>query len=82
MRGRVRMGNTCTTMADSCEYMAKPPQYCKVISLQLKLKKKKKTWRYKIVGFELGTISSLVLITQKAQSLIIPTAETEDISKV
>ena len=33
---RVRMGNTCTPMADSCECMAKPPQYCKAISLQLK----------------------------------------------
>ena len=35
-RGRVRMGNTCTPMADSCECMAKLPQYCKIISLQLK----------------------------------------------
>ena len=26
-----RMGNTCTPMADSCECMAKLPQYCKVI---------------------------------------------------
>ena len=34
--GGVRMGNTCTPMADSCECMAKPPQYCKVVSLQLK----------------------------------------------
>ena len=33
-----RMGNTCTPMADSCECMAKPPQYCKVVSLQLKKK--------------------------------------------
>ena len=33
---RVRMGNTCIPMADPCECMAKPPQYCKVISLQLK----------------------------------------------
>ena len=32
----VRMGNTCTPMADSCRCMAKPIQYCKVISLQLK----------------------------------------------
>ena len=37
-----RMGNTCTPMADSCECMQKPPQYCKVISLQLKLLKKRK----------------------------------------
>ena len=34
--GRVRMGSTCTPMADSCQCMAKPLQYCKVISLQLK----------------------------------------------
>ena len=31
-----RMGNTCTPTADSCQCMAKPLQYCKVISLQLK----------------------------------------------
>ena len=29
-------GNMCTPMEDSCQYMAKPVQYCKVISLQLK----------------------------------------------
>ena len=34
-----RMGNTCTPMADSCQCMAKPLQYYKVISLQLKLNK-------------------------------------------
>ena len=33
---RFRMGNTCTTVADSCQCMAKPMQYCKVTSLQLK----------------------------------------------
>ena len=33
------MGNTCKPMADSCECMEKPPQYCKVISLKLKIKK-------------------------------------------
>ena len=31
-----KMGNTYTPMADSCQCMAKPLQYCKVISLQLK----------------------------------------------
>ena len=31
-----RMGNTYTPMADSCQCMAKPIQYCKVIRLQLK----------------------------------------------
>ena len=35
--GRVfRMWNTCTPVEDSCQCMAKPIQYCKVISLQLK----------------------------------------------
>ena len=34
--GGFRMGNTCTPVVDSCQYMAKPIQYCKVISLQLK----------------------------------------------
>ena len=29
------MGNTCKSMADSCQCMAKTLQYCKVISLQL-----------------------------------------------
>ena len=33
--GGFRMGNTCTPMADSCQCMAKPIQYCKVISVQL-----------------------------------------------
>jgi len=32
------MGNTCTPVADSCQCMAKPIQYCKVISLQKKKK--------------------------------------------
>ena len=36
--GGFRIGNTCTPVADSCWCMAKPIQYCKVISLQLKLK--------------------------------------------
>ena len=34
--GGFRMGTTCTPVADSCQCMAKPIQYCKVISLQLK----------------------------------------------
>ena len=33
--GGFRMGNTSTPVADSCQCMAKPIQYCKVISLQL-----------------------------------------------
>ena len=40
--GGIGMGNTCKSMADSCQCMAKPVQYCKVISLQLiKIKGKK-----------------------------------------
>ena len=31
-----RMGDTRPPVADSCQCMAKPLQYCKVISLQLK----------------------------------------------
>ena len=34
--GVLRMGNTCTPVADSCRCMAKLTQYCKEISLQLK----------------------------------------------
>ena len=34
--GGFRIGNTCTPVVDSCWCMAKPIQYCKVISLQLK----------------------------------------------
>ena len=36
------MGNTCKSMADSCQCMAKTTKYCKVISLQLiKINEKK-----------------------------------------
>jgi len=31
--GGFRMGNTCTPVANSCQCMAKPIQYCKIISL-------------------------------------------------
>ena len=41
--GEIVMGNTCKSMADSCQCMQKPLQYCKVISLQLiKISGKKK----------------------------------------
>ena len=41
--GGIGMGNTCKSMADSCQCMTKPLQYCKVISLQLiKIMEKKK----------------------------------------
>ena len=41
--GGFRMGHTSTPMADSCQCMEKPLQYCKEISLRLKqlIKKKK-----------------------------------------
>ena len=46
--GGFRMGNTCTPVADSCQCMAKPIQYCAVISLQLNkfIFKKKKKWGF------------------------------------
>ena len=33
--GGIGMGNTCKSMANSCQCMAKTTKYCKVISLQL-----------------------------------------------
>ena len=43
VEGGIGMGNTCKSMADSCQCMIKPLQYCKVISLQLiKINEKKK----------------------------------------
>ena len=49
--GGIGMGNTCKSMADSCQCMTKPLQYCKVISLQLiKINgKKNKVWIYWLV---------------------------------
>ena len=47
----IGMGNICKSMADSCQCMTKPLQYCKVISLQLiKINGKKKSiiFRHKI----------------------------------
>ena len=35
--GCSRWGHTCAPVADSCQCIAKPPRYCKVIILQLKL---------------------------------------------
>ena len=41
--GGIGMGNTCNFMADSCQCMTKPLQFCEVISLQLiKINEKKK----------------------------------------
>ena len=38
--GRLGIGNTCTPVADSCCCVAKPIQYCKVITIIIKFKKK------------------------------------------
>ena len=46
--GRVRMGNTCTPMADSCQCMAKPLQYKK----EGKKKKTKPCHCYKLIFCE------------------------------
>ena len=44
--GGIGMRNTCKSMADSCQCMAKNSQYCKVISLQLiKINEKKRFLR-------------------------------------
>ena len=40
--GGFRMGNTCISVVDSCWYMAKPIQYCKVKKLN-KINSKKKS---------------------------------------
>ena len=46
--GGIGMGNTCKSMADSCQCMTKPLQYCKVISLQItKINgKKNQSWSF------------------------------------
>ena len=40
--GGFRIGNSCTPVADSCQRMAKPIQYCKVKKKKKKIKKKMK----------------------------------------
>ena len=42
--GRIGIGNTCKSMAESFHCMTNPLQYCKVISLQLIKKKKKENY--------------------------------------
>ena len=53
--GGFRRGNTCTPVADSCQCMEKPLQYCKVISLRLKKKKKESAFN----AGDLGSIPGL-----------------------
>ena len=45
--GGFRMGNTCMPVADSLRYMAEPIQYCRVLKIKKKIKKKDTTWFYK-----------------------------------
>ena len=61
VRGGFRMGNMRTPVADSCWCMAKPIQYCKVISLQLNkfILKKLKSKLKKISYTELLFVKSL-----------------------
>ena len=53
--GGIGMGNTCNSMADSCQ---NPLQYCKVISLQLiKINEKKNSVRVDKIK-EIGDVRS------------------------
>ena len=61
--GGMGMGNTCRSMADSCQCWQKPLQYCKVISLQLiKINGKKKRKEKKVCS------NVLISLTCKAFS--------------
>ena len=66
--GGFRMGNTCTPVADSCCCMAKPMQYCKVISLQLNKFKLKKEEDLLFRALELALHSSKTLWAKKRAS--------------
>ena len=61
-----RMGSTCTPMADSYQCMAEPLQYCKVISLQLKLKKKKDSLHL----WKLASLYSSVKVTMTSENFV------------
>ena len=58
--GGFRIRSTCTPTVNSCQCMAKPIQYCKVISLQLKkklcIKMKRKTKYISHVGLTITFI--------------------------
>ena len=53
VRGRIRMGNTCTPWLIHVNVWQKLPQYCKVISLQLKYQKKDKIPREKFISWRI-----------------------------
>ena len=61
--GENRMGNTCKSMADSGQCMAKPLQYCKVISLQLVKIYEKKQNNKKIKTLLICTVNYLACIS-------------------
>ena len=50
----IRMGNTCNSMADSCQSMTNPLQYCEVISLQLIKINEKKIRKHQFFGAQLS----------------------------
>ena len=73
--GGIGMGNTCKSMADSCQCI-NPLQYCKVISLQLikingKKKKKKRLWKERIQIMQdfVGQIKLLKVIERRTIEL-------------
>ena len=53
----IGMENTCKSMADSCQCMEKPLQYCKVTSLQLiKINEAKSDRYYRAQGTLINTL--------------------------
>ena len=54
----LRMGNTCNPVADSCQCMAKPVQYCKLAS---GMTQKDGMGREAGVGFRMGNTCTLMV---------------------
>ena len=69
--GGIRMGDTCKSMADSCQVWQKPLQYWKVISLQLiKINGKKKRFHALTAeGSELTCGQELRFTRQKQETI-------------
>ena len=57
--GGFRVANSCIPVVDSCQYMAKPIQYCKAKKIIFKLKKKGKP--REIITIPLGLAYSHIL---------------------
>ena len=69
--GGIRMGNTCKSMADSCQCMTKPLQYYKVISLQLiKINGEKKLNIQKTNNMASGPITSCQIDGETMETLV------------